>query len=359
METLKFILKSLFSNGEVATKGKKQKWVLTFIIMLVSLILAILPSTITELKTNGSNYISNYESYYVSDGLVNFSNQYLKDGKLVLKINENNELDVSKSFDSLESKKTASFKFNDKTENVSYAEVKSTNNETILVVSYIDKKMDDSTSYIESLEKAIYLNNIEIKTENEEETASAKVTNSLFFFKDGLKLNIVKSNTSVSFTKNETTNEYEYTGSVQSYTSVKGSYSGVSTYKNLSELYTSNINDTENHWKTFFNEAYKPLKKDRIISVTVLYLALDVVAVVVMIFTTFIMSRFKSSLCDKLSIGDAFKYVVFLSLTPGILAFVVGYIMPSFAPVSFFTFLAFRCIFFNTKLTRGDFNQTK
>ena len=80
---------------------------------------------------------------------------------------------------------------------------------------------------------------------------------------------------------------------------------------------------------------------------------------VIMAFTTFLMSRFKNALCEKLKFTEALQYVIYLALCPGLLSFLVYYMIPTLQAVSFFTFLALRSIFFTTKFTRGEFSAKK
>lgn len=347
METLKFLFKSLFSNAEVATNGKKQKWWLTFVILIASILLAVAPNIVTGIKANGGSYVTNYTNQQVNDGLTTFSSEYLhgKDAKLNLTIN-NGELIVGEnSFDKLENRKVV--KVGDK--DVAYIDI-NVGGKTIMVVSYVE-----SSSSYDALELAI-INDKKVETKDEEGNitkVTAPVVNSLFFSKKDFKLNIAALTSTAEFKKDASGN-YVFDGTVQHYSQFKGVYTGISTaYSDLSNIYADSISKTEDNWVAFFNEAYKPLKFSSLVYSTVLYLALDVMALVVMIFTTFIMSRFKNSLCEKLSVATAFKFVVFLALTPGLISFLIHFIMPGMQSIAFFTCLAIRCIFFNTKFTRG------
>ena len=195
METLKYLFKSLFSNAEVATNGKKQKWWLTFVVLIASILLAVAPNIITGIKSNGGAYVTNYQSQQVNDGLTTFASEYLhgKDAKLNLTIT-NGELSVGeKSFDTLENKNVV--KVGDK--DVAYIDI-NVGGKTIMVVSYVE-----SSSDYEALELAI-INDKKVETKDEEGNVTkvtAPVVNSLFFSKTDFKLNVAALTSYVELTK--------------------------------------------------------------------------------------------------------------------------------------------------------------
>lgn len=351
MKTIKFLLKSLFSNAEVANEGKKQKWWLTFIVLILSLGLAILPNIITESGRNGSQYIKNYEQYNVDYSLERLSIEYLAgdSSKLDLVINEKNELVVGeKDFSTITGAK--SVKVNDK--DIYYISIKQ-NEKVTMHVTYIE-----SSDNFQTLENAIILNEKEVVTADDGSTSyTSYARNILLLSKNLMTLKIYENNKVAALNETGTALKNEVAGVV----SFSGLFSEISSqYKNLANMYNSTNPDLiQQNWENFFNQAYAPIKVTAVVYSSIIYTGLNTVVLIIMAFTTFLMSRFKTALCDKLKFTEAIQYVIYLALCPGLLSFIFYYIMPGLQQISFFTFLALRSIFFTTKFTRGEFSAKK
>lgn len=350
MKTIKFLLKSLFSNAEVAIESKKQKWWLTFVVLILSLGLAILPNIISEAGKNGSQYITSFTQYNVDYSLERFSIEYLngENAKLDLTINEDNKLVVGEN-DFSKQAGAKSVKVNE--EDVYYISIKQNDNVT-MHVAYIK-----SSDNFKTLENAIILNEKESVTEKNTTKYVSYARNTLFFAEDTVSLTIYQNNTLVELNETGTSIAKEPTYAA----TCSGVYTEISSqYKNLANLYNgTNPELIQQNWENFFNQAYSPLKLTTVLYSSIIYTGLNTMVLVIMAFTTFLMSRFKNALCEKLKFTEALQYVIYLALCPGLLSFLVYYMIPTLQAVSFFTFLALRSIFFTTKFTRGEFSVKK
>ena len=81
-----FILKSLFSNKE-AIKGKKQPLWAAFIVAIISLICAALPTVISVASSKGESLVTSSTNSSLDISLPLFS-KYLKDESIVLRVQD-------------------------------------------------------------------------------------------------------------------------------------------------------------------------------------------------------------------------------------------------------------------------------
>ena len=362
MNIIKFLLKGLFSNKVIIEDGKKQKWWLSFVVLVVSIVLSVTPILINALNSNGSDYITSYTTRNVDYSLERLSVEYMNgnNAKVELKIQDQKMvMDETKSFANLENKKSVTLKNN---ETFYYVEISQDTNVT-LIVGYVPYSTEDINVYENEVAKLDYARkqlvaNYQTTTEvNENGYLSATVHNTLIFSTNQFRLSISEPNSTVNYKVVENVVSLE---KEPSYVAFSGLYSEIDTkYQNLTNFYSSNRNQMIDRWSNFFDQAYNPLKVSTALASTAIFVSLNAFVVLAMTITLMIMSRFKTALCEKLSFGASLKYISFASLCPAILSFVVYFIMPSMQSMAFFTFLALRSIFFSTKLTRGEFLADK
>lgn len=363
MQTLKFLAKGLFSNSIIISDAKKQKWWLAIIVMILSIVLSIIPTFTSIMNFNGGDIITGNSSLQVDYSLQRFSSEYLNgnNAKLIFRI-QNNKLvmEEGKSIDDLEEKKTITLK--DGT-NLSYLEIGRTqegNKEITLLVSYV--------KYDAEKEKDIYKNiseksddvfnklaiNYDPKNEKGENTFTSKTYPTLVFFEESVTIKLYSKNAAeYSFDKDNKVNLKGVSTSV-----VTGLYSSISqNNSNLNLFYNEDPNIITSKWEDFFTEAYNPIKTQALLMQTGVYSGLNLIVILLMSLTLFIMTRFKSSACGKQSYGTCLKLVSFSALCPSLLCLVVGFLLPSFQSIAFLTFVGLRSVFLSTRLTRGEIAQ--
>ena len=78
MDTVKFIFSSLFKNDTVINESKKRPWWLAIIIVMISCIVALIPSITTVLNYNGSDIITRTDNHNLDYSLKTFTYEYLR-----------------------------------------------------------------------------------------------------------------------------------------------------------------------------------------------------------------------------------------------------------------------------------------
>lgn len=352
---LKFLGGGLFSNEVIIKKSKEQKIWFAIIIMIISLFVSITPVFSSILGTNGSDVINN-SALQLDYSLQRFSHLYLKESNAPLKmqiVDGKLEMPAENSFATLEDKKVATLKNN---EEISFIEIGDQTKVTLLV-TYVNYNQEAEKDVYPTLsDKATDVFNHLVAFEDyklKDVENTYEVHSMLMFFNESYSLRLYANNsTSVaSIDGNNVT--LEKTSNAAS--SLSGLYCYLNdSNKDLNAYDNSNPDAITTKWAAFFNETYAPLKQQSLLLNTSVYAGLNFIVIILLAFTIFVMTRFKSSSCGKQKFGYCFKMVVFASLCPSILCLLVGFMMPSFQSISFLMFAGLRAIFLSTRLTRPE-----
>lgn len=359
MKTLKFLLKSLFSNGTIIKEGRKQKWWLTFLILVLSIAISLIPTLVTILNTNGSAIINNGQTQNIDYALERLSFEYLNgnEAKVVLKIVDNKMvMEENKTFSDVEEHKELTIKGNEK---VAYVEI-GRDNEPILLVTYVKFSIQENAAYnnigekVSDVKNQLYISHKTADKEDDEGYSTSRLINTLIFAEDGFYFFAYENNSTTKYKLNADgtlsfKNTAQENGLVGTYGNIASKNANLTTFAN-----STSPTQTVERWKSFFDQAYKPQKTATLITSLLIYASLNVVIVLVMSLTIVIMSRFKSAQCGKIGFGGALKLVSFATLCPSILGMLLGFIIPKLQAISFLMFVGFRCIFLSTRLTRGE-----
>ena len=359
MKTLKFLLKSLFSNGVIIKEGRKQKWWLTFVILLLSIVISLIPMMVSTLTANGRAMITNYQDRNVDYALERLSYEYLNgdNAKVVLKIVDGKMvMEEGKTFSDVEEHKTVKIEGD---EEVSYIEV-GRDGDPILLAAYVDYSIQNNPSYNKVGDKVSdVLNQLAVayKTADEKDDEGyykSRLINTLIFASESFYFTTYDNTATVKYlVGSDGKLNFKDKGESSSYTGTYGSIE--SRNSNLTTFFNaSSSNQTVERWKTFFDQSYEPQKMTNFLMYLLIYSSLNVLVLLVMSLTIVIMSRFKSAQCGKIGFGGALKLVIFATLCPSIISMLVGFIFSQIQSISFLMVVGFRCIFLSTRLTRGE-----
>lgn len=362
MNILKFLAKGLFSNTVIINESKEKKWWLTFLILILSILLSILPTFTSIINYSGSDILNN-SSLQLDYSLQRLSHEYLSnsdDAKLVFEIVDG-KLNVKKSIDDLENKKEIVLKSK---ETISYLEIKRDDEITLLVsyVKYDEENEKDTYEKLSDKSEDVFnrlAGNALYNVKDSENKSHMYST--LLFFEESFSIRLYDNSATTEYSFNEN-NEISLSKSASVSASMSGLYETVSTQnKNLNLFDNTNPEKIKAKWKSFFDESYSAIKNQSILINCSVYSSLNVFIVLFMSLMLFIMTRFKTSLCGKQSFGTCLKFVSFAALCPALLSLLTGYILPAFQSISFLTFIGLRSIFLSTRLTKGEIqnnNQT-
>ena len=113
MGPIKFIFSSLFSNDTIINESKKKPWWLAIIMIIVSCVVALIPSITSVLNYNGSDIITRTDNYNLDYSLKTFTYEYLrKDGSTAPKL----EMSINDGILTASSEETIEIKYEEPTE---------------------------------------------------------------------------------------------------------------------------------------------------------------------------------------------------------------------------------------------------
>lgn len=334
MDTVKFIFSSLFKNDTVINESKKRPWWLAIIIVMISCIVALIPSITTVLNYNGSDIITRTDNHNLDYSLKTFTYEYLrKDSanpdKLEMYIDQNGVLQAN-------SEKVYEIKFG---EDIS------------LLVSYV-KDADKLTQRIDTL-KTSY----PVATSEGQKSA---IYNMLLLTQSNLYLYVYAKDASCTYT--QTNNMRTVETSDDPIAIVTGSFEKISdSLTNFNNYYDSTLPSSEAYdkayekWINFFDESYKTVKESAALTSAGVYLLLDLGIIIIMSLTVFFLSRTKSSV-RKFGFFESLKMILFASLSPALLSLILGFLIPSMQTMSFVLFFGLRITWLGMKATSPEEN---
>lgn len=315
---LSYVFGTLFSNQNVLD-GKKRKFYQSLIIVVLSLIFAILPVFVSAMNASGAT---------------------------ILTKNNNASLDVSLSLFSKYLQEDSSVSF-------------TTSNEGKFVVTgFVDKeiKIGERTALA-----------IHVLQENESLTDVAKK------YQDGITSEGKPSETPISFFiisedrinictfLTTSKNTLKEDGTIKKNASANGTYVGYAkTFKgqDFSTFFTSetkvdNVSGSDycyNSWKKALNKMYEPYKTSTVLYSVGVYTAVNIVIVLIMALVLMLMSLLKKEKQSRINYLEALNCTNYASLTPSIIAMILGFIFSNFASISFVLCMGVRSVFLCSKI---------
>lgn len=350
MNSIKFIFSSLFSNQKIIDESKKRPWWLAIIIFILSLVIAIVPVTISYMNVKGSNVLTASTNYSLDLSVKQLSYQ-LSNLEGVEASVKNKEFSMTKDDkDYTEPIKVAT---DDGTwlMNTIYVPLTSTDknytNELNRVkkdLSLLDKIAKEPDSSLESDHFQSYVHSMMIFTKSEFHLyvyeGSAKVT-----YKEDDK-GVIEIVTDAS-TKGTMIGTFD---------KVEGKCAQISSFYDKSLSHSEAIEKSYDLWVDFLDKAYEAPRNKAAINVTLVYSGINFLIIIVMSLTAFLLSRLKSSI-RKYSFLQSLKMISFASLSPSLIGLLLGLLIPSTQAVSFIVCIGLRSTWLIMKATSPASNS--
>lgn len=333
MGPIKFIFSSLFSNDTIINESKKKPWWLAIIMVIVSCVVALIPSITTVLNYNGSDIITRTDNYNLDYSLKTFTYEYLrKDNSTAPKL----EMSITDGILTASSEETIEIKYED---------------EITLLVSYV-KDADKLTQRIDTLKTSYPV--------AAAEGQKSALYNMLLLTQENIYLYVYAKDASCTYT--QTNNMRTVQTSDEPVTVVTGTFEKISaSLTNFNNYYDSTLPASEAYdqalekWTNLFDESYKTVKESAALTSAGVYLLLDLGIVVIMSLTVFFLSRTKSSI-RKFGYFESLKMILFASLSPALLSLILGFLIPSMQTMGFVLFFGLRITWLGMKATSPQEN---
>lgn len=314
---LKFFGGSLFSNTNVI-KGKNRKFYQSFIVVVLSLLIAIIPILVYTSRASGADIITKADNSSLDVSLNMFS-EYLA-------TNEDGASFVTTS-DGL-------FKA------TGFTEKEFTVGEKHLLTVRVVGENDNENDLIEYYRLGTDLNGKPTETPKS------------FMLIFERKINIY------TFSRNAS-NTLREDGSVKKKASFTTSFVGYSkSFKNqnFASFYHDELGgdqDCFDQWKNALNKMYQPYKTSNLIYSMTLYTVLNVVIILTMALITMILTRLKSSQCEKMNYKQALNCINFSAFTPAVIGMLLGFLLSNIASIGFILCMGIRSIFLGFKASQS------
>ena len=302
---VKLFFQSLISNNAAIDAGRKKPWYAAILLFLFSVVLAVVPSCVLELKKHGDN---NFESttYLAKEALTQFSEELQKNEysnkMFVLKQDKTSTLiaDESVSFDRLnEQSGVVDYKFR----------YSSNENATTLVTNLKEEKV----SFFVFTPDTVY---ISIVNPNNHDSTVVQMT---------------------------CINAYKKVGENE----IKSSYKA-------GENKTDTANQTWSNWKVLIREFYNQTRLKAAGMQLAILSAVNVGIVVIMGFMIWVLTRGKNNPYRIFTVWESYKIVFWAALTPALLTTGLGFLIKSFASTIFPLLLGVRVMWLSMKSLRPD-----
>ncbi len=323
MNTLKSLLRSLFSNQSVVN-NRRCKWWLAIVVLLLSLVIAIIPTLVTYNNITPGNIIyatTNNQTYCVDEGLYEFAKS-----KSGIKIT-NGKLVVPEDFDGFDFYK-------------SFSENNETVNRKVFSVYYLNVTDEDQNVYTEKVSS--FQKEIEKGDEHNIVNSYMLLTPKYFYVKI-FQIGVVydKANDTLA----------------DAHASFTGMFEGLDNIS-FDSFYDDSRDNSFNYamlkWSTLFNDSYQNIKVRTMLFTSLIMDLMNIAVILILSLTLFLLSRTKNNVNGiRLKFSEAMRIVFIASLSPAILTLLIGFMISTFQQIGFILFLGLRITWLGTKITAG------
>ena len=119
---------------------------------------------------------------------------------------------------------------------------------------------------------------------------------------------------------------------------------------------SSYVDSVLNNWKGVYNEAYLSTKNTALLYQSLLFLGIYAILVLFMGLMVFLLTRGKRNSFNYLTLWACEKIAMWASLSPGLLALILGFMLPGYAVMFFIILVGLRIMWLSMKQLRPTYN---
>ncbi|MDD6302869.1 MAG: hypothetical protein PUA56_06200 [Bacillales bacterium] len=340
----KFIFKGSINNQELIDNSKVHSFLSSLLILIISLVIAIVPSFVTAAKQKGSQVltVANNQSLNTSlsiftdyldkenldivikDGKIDIENTSFKDGKKEYLVTVPNREDSSKQDELLAIRLCTNDQLEETINRYKSGMLEGSNTPT-----------ENPRSYLIFTETNIY---ISLYSPSSTNTFDKDKDGFLILDDDGLP--VIKTYASAAISYKGTTEKIKNEISIKTF--------------NDSTLEESKYDETTKNWANLLDVAFKPYRTQNMWVTAGIYSAINFGTVLLVSLLLVIMTHLKHSVGNKINYLEALKIASYSALAPAIVSIILGFIISSFATIGFVMCLSLRSTFIAMKLTNPN-----
>ena len=333
-----------FSNDHAIEGSKSNPWWVGLIIALFATLIPVVPITVSQAKTYGASFLSG--NTYRFDQNISLATVTL--------LNENKEFKVENKELVFYADGNAVATTIDNDEAPVFQHVNSVNNQIELSVYYTKREDKALASYITSISDKVYkVNGVEVPEDGYE---GGKYSPSFVVLSaKGIYTRLNQDDSTNAGTNTYTNFSADWKHFEEGFALLNGALPENTTVDKVDLNNSKDVSEIFNNWKTYYNKAYLTQKTNNTWMTSLLFWGIYVVLVFVLGLLVFLLTRGKNNMFNYLKFFDTQKIVWWASLSPAILAMILGFIFANFAQMMFIILLGMRVMWISMKQLRPQY----
>ena len=330
----------LISNQRAIDGSKTNPWWVALIIGLVGVVLPVLPITISQAKTYGASFLSankyNFDQNIASltVKMVNDGDEFVINNDHLLEYQPSGTLPTRGDYEPIATK------------------VNSSDGQYELMIYYMTGNYADLTSFVENINAKQY----KVGTTNLAVDEEVKYAPSyLILFKEGLYCRLNKYNSTDSGKNTYTNFKTDWKQYAPEHKLLKGTLGDLNAAEINPDLDGEVKNKIYKNWEDVFNKSFISQKRYNTWVTTAMFFGIYVGLLILMGLLLFLLTRGKNNVFNYLKFMDTEKMAWWASLTPGILAMIVGFIFTNFAQMAFIVLIGLRIMWMAMRQLRPQY----
>ena len=303
---IKLFFQSLISNNAAIDAGRKKPWYAAIILFFISVILAVLPTTVLELKKHGDkNFDSN--SLLAVEALRDFAEEIHDDpGMVVIKVDKTTSYLVGRNSETFGN-------LDEKTMNYGEGGYKFRYSSNENVTNVYTALNEEKVSYFIFTPDTVYIHILDPNN------------------RDSVKINLICINAYKKVSERGLVDSFAAEGDR-----------------------TDQLNNTWSNWKSLIRQLYNQTRlRSAAIQLGILS-AVNVAIILIMGFMVWVLTRGKNNPYRIFNVWECYKIVFWAGLCPAILTSGLGFLIKSFASTIFPLLLGVRVMWLSMKSLRPD-----
>lgn len=355
--------KSLYSNDAVMESAKNTPWWIAVIIAVVATFIPVIPITVAASNQYGSSFLSKYtenmETYLTQAGLdlKTADNEFIvSNDRLAYEINgvdqEQAELiPTSKLVEvygyeaTREGKTQIDFK-------LFYTTAGNSQKDDVNVATII-------SDYIENADFSYAVGTTTQKKDilpEEQESHTYYYPSYILLSKYGIHAKIMRPNSTIAYSVptgfGDWKNTEEGTKLIENSLAVFDEDGIAVTPSINNQEYTKGVLD---NWKVYFDESYISTRDTNVTYSLLIYYGIYLLMLLFMGLMVFLLTRGKRNIFNYLKFGICLKMAAWSSITPAVLALILGFVLPAYAIMYFIVLLGIRVMWMSMKQLRPQY----
>ena len=333
----------LFSNDHAIEGSKSNPWWVALIIMILGTFLPVIPLTVNAARTYGASFLDGY-TYRFDQNISEVTINLLKNGT-EFKVNDDHKLLYYDNGQAVNVNSEADMK-----PLANY--INKSKNQYELQIYYSQRERSGINDLIKVIdERHFKIGSIDIAGEEDAAYAPSYV----ILYSEGIYTRINKEN-SISMGNNTYTgfgtdwNHFDVNHELLKSTLPEGK-----TADTVDLTKTSEVTAMFNNWKEVYNKSYLSQKTLNIWMSTGLFYGIYLALIIFMGLLVFLLTRGKNNMYNYLKFMDCEKIVAWASLSPAILAMIIGFIFSMVAQMIFIILLGLRVMWISMKQLRPQY----